>query len=83
MLGNFGRIESLLFASINVDSDVGFARKYASQCIARRETNLRFHLPGHTESFVNPTFFNGLSGISYTLLRLRHPSAFPSVLLLD
>ncbi|HET6935875.1 MAG TPA: lanthionine synthetase LanC family protein, partial [Candidatus Angelobacter sp.] len=36
----------------------------------------------HTTTF-NPTFFRGVAGVGYSLLRLLYPEMFPCVLLLE
>jgi len=81
--GNFGRIEALLHGSQYTDLDRSAATELAGRCLARWERDNEVHLPGHDSSFVNPTFFNGLSGVAYTLLRLKHYDELPCVLLLE
>ncbi len=80
--GNFGRAIALLEAARRTDRDVAEARTVAGRCLARRESGA-LSLPGHGEPVVNPTFFNGLGGVAYTLLRIREPDSLPCVLLLE
>lgn len=40
-------------------------------------------LPGHTETFCNPTLFGGLSGVAYVLCRAADPDAVPAVTLFE
>jgi type 2 lantibiotic biosynthesis protein LanM len=40
-------------------------------------------LPGHVESFPNPTLFTGLSGVVYTLCRVCDPETVPMVTLFE
>ncbi len=41
------------------------------------------NLPGHVESFPNPTLFTGLSGVVYTLCRVCDPETVPTVTLFE
>lgn len=81
--GNFGRAEALLVASRRASGDLADATELAGRCLARREDEGTLALPGHARSFANPTFFNGVSGVAYTLLRLRDPDSLPCALLLE
>lgn len=81
--GNFGRVEALLAGSQRTDLERTAATELASRCLARRDWNGALSLQGHDSSFVNPTFFNGLSGVVYTLLRLGNCDTLPCVLLLE
>ncbi len=81
--GNFGRTGALLVAARRAGGEVEAATELAGRCVARRERDGALSLPGHDESFVNPTFFDGVSGAAYALLRLRDPDALPCVLLLE
>jgi type 2 lantibiotic biosynthesis protein LanM len=81
--GNFGRVEALLAGSRRTDLERTLATELASRCLARRDRDGVLSLQGHDPSFVNPTFFNGISGVAYTLLRLRNPDTLPCVLLLE
>lgn len=81
--GNLGSVEALLVASRRAGGDLEDATELVGRCLARREHEGSLALAGHTQSFTNPTFFNGVSGAAYTLLRLRNPDSLPSVLLLE
>lgn len=81
--GDFGSVEALLVASRRAGGDVAKSTELAGRCLARRERGGTLALSGHSHSFTNPTFFNGVSGAAYTLLRLRDADSLPSVLLLE
>lgn len=81
--GNLGRAETLLVGARRAGGDCSAATELARRCLARREREGVLSLPGHSESFVNPTFFDGVSGAAYTLLRLCNPETLPCVLLLE
>jgi lantibiotic modifying enzyme len=86
--GNFGRVEARLVGSRRADADCAEvdradAVELARRCLARRANDGVLSLPGHSRSFVNPTFFDGVSGVAYTLLRLRNPEPLPCVLLFE
>ncbi len=81
--GNFGRVEALIEGSRHTDLDRTTATELAGRCLARRDRDGALALPGHDSSFVNPTFFNGLSGVVYTLLRSQEPDTLPCALLLE
>ena len=81
--GNFGRVETLLTGARRINDSPTDATNLAGRCLARRKSEGTFSFPGHTHSFVNPTFFKGVSGAAYTLLRLRNPDKYPSVLRLE
>lgn len=81
--GNFGIVEALLVASESGYSTLEMAHAIAGRCMARRESESSLELPGHSRHFINPTLFNGISGITYELLRLHSPDELPSVMLLE
>lgn len=81
--GNFGRVEAMLVGSRRAGIDRSHATELAARCLARREREGTLSLAGHHETFVNPTFFDGITGPAYGLLRLRRPDDLPSVLLLE
>jgi lantibiotic modifying enzyme len=81
--GNAGRIEALLVGSQRAGIDQREAAELAGRCLARRRDGGTLSLQGHGESGVNPTFFDGVAGFAYTLLRLRDPESLPCVLLLE
>lgn len=81
--GNLGQAMALLEAARRTDRNKTDARAIVSRCLARREQIGTLSMPGHSEAIHNPTFFNGISGVAYTMLRLRDPDALPCVLLLE
>ncbi|EFW89998.1 Lanthionine synthetase C family protein [Haladaptatus paucihalophilus DX253] len=81
--GNLGRVETILVGARRADGDLDAAETLLGRCLTRRDRGGVLSLPGHSEAFVNPTFFDGISGAIYTLLRLRDPDSLPSVLLLE
>jgi type 2 lantibiotic biosynthesis protein LanM len=81
--GNLGRVDLLLAAAALGDGgDLdGEAVRCAAQVVerARRSGGYRFSgVPGR--DFFDPSFFQGLSGVGYQLLRVAHPAELPSVL---
>ncbi|WP_049969213.1 type 2 lanthipeptide synthetase LanM family protein [Haladaptatus cibarius] len=81
--GNLGRAEVLLVGSRRGSANRADAIELASRSLTRREHNGALSMTGHSDSFHNPMFFHGLSGVAYTLLRLQNPDLLPSVLLLE
>jgi type 2 lantibiotic biosynthesis protein LanM len=82
--GNLGRVETVLFASqqLNQPELFSFAHQTASTVLNKAHTQGGFTLSEFSPSGVNdPGFFHGLSGIGYQLLRIAHPDRLPSVLL--
>ena len=77
--GAFGRIELLHEAERAGLADPGLAARVASAAVGRRRALGGFAL-GAGE-WLSPGFFQGTSGIGYTLLRLAHPGRFPNALL--
>jgi len=81
--GNLGRVEALLVGAQRFGRDESDAVELAGRCLARAERDGKFGLRGRTWSAGNPTFYKGLSGAAYTLLRVRDPKTLPCVLLLQ
>jgi lantibiotic modifying enzyme len=84
--GNFGRIDFLLEAGRRLDrpSLVKQANLRASQLVRRAESEGRFRLHASVpKAMENVSFFQGLSGIGYQLLRMIEPQQLPCVLLWD
>lgn len=81
--GNLGRATALLEAARRTDRDEAAARAIAGRCLAREEQTGALAMLGHGEPIHNPTFFHGVSGTAYTMLRLQDPDALPCVLLLE
>lgn len=84
--GNLGRAEILLYASRKLGEPQlqEAAGALATGVLRRFKARGRFGLalPERDEAF-DPSFFKGLSGIGYALLRLADPSALPCPLLLE
>ncbi|MEH2072559.1 MAG: type 2 lanthipeptide synthetase LanM family protein [Nostoc sp.] len=77
--GNFGRIEVLLVAAQKLSQPKLWetAQKQAARA-KQADTSQFSKLPGDA---YNPSFFQGIAGIGYQLLRLAYPDLLPSVLL--
>jgi type 2 lantibiotic biosynthesis protein LanM len=80
--GNFGRVEALLYADRRVDQDLS-PREVAGGSLRRYEQQGYFCLPGHAQSLPNVSFFDGISGVAYSLLRVASPEQLPCVPLLE
>jgi type 2 lantibiotic biosynthesis protein LanM len=85
--GNFGRVDALLtvgrlcHASEALDAAV---RLVQQSCLrARRRGHFRLSASPFEYSIYDPSFFRGLSGIGYQLLRLRTPDRLPSIAALE
>ena len=78
--GNMGRVAILLTAGQLLDRPelIQTAQQYAVIVLNRAMTQGHFKL---RKDESHPGFFNGISGIGYTLLRLAYPDLLPSVLL--
>lgn len=81
--GNLGRAEALLIGSQRGNKDRTDAIELAGRSLARRERDGVLSMTGHSDTFANPTFFHGIAGVAYTLLRLQNPDRLPSVLLIE
>jgi type 2 lantibiotic biosynthesis protein LanM len=86
--GNFGLIDVLLVAGITLGrpSLHEEAVKQARALCQQEKSKGSFRLLGRMtteQTFFSPTFFQGLAGIGYQLLRLSSPDALPSVLFLE
>ncbi len=81
--GNAGRVEAMLVGARHTDLNHHHATALAGRLLARRDRDGVLSLPGHSKQFVNPTFFDGVAGVAYTLCRLQDPDTLPCVLLLE
>ena len=82
--GNSGRIDFLLEASMRLDRPqlLQEAQKRALGMMRRKEESSGYQIKGRdSRAISNPSFFQGLSGIGYTLLRCADPQAISSVLI--
>jgi lantibiotic modifying enzyme len=87
--GNFGRIEVLLasYQKLQRQDLLDSAFDVASR-VLERTTNIGFCFERAGEvadpsSMVHYSLFCGLAGVGYSLLRLTHPTRFPSLLMLE
>jgi lantibiotic modifying enzyme len=82
--GTAGRIDVLLTAAHKLRRPDwhAAAQQLAAWMVQRAQQNHTFQLYANVPSTVyNPTLFQGMAGIGYTLLRLTAPEALPSLLL--
>jgi type 2 lantibiotic biosynthesis protein LanM len=82
--GNFGRVELLVTASqvLKKRELLILAQQSASKAINRKKiTGDYFVLPNSSNSIFSPSFYKGVAGIGYQLLRTTDPISFPSVLI--
>ncbi len=82
--GNLGRADILLTAASRLSRPdlAELANTWAWQMVTRAEETGEFALhPLLPKSVYSPGFLQGTAGIGYTLLRIAHPDALPSVLL--
>ncbi len=82
--GNFGRIDVLLVAAQKLSRPQWdkIARQRAAWVVTRAKETGGYQLFANLpRSVSNPSFFQGIAGIGYELLRLAYPEALPSVLL--
>jgi type 2 lantibiotic biosynthesis protein LanM len=81
--GNMGRAD-VLYAASALQAYAGLERHAVQLCsavVARSRRSGGYRLSsGSAQDFFDPTFFQGLSGIGYQLLRLAHPGRLPCVL---
>jgi len=74
--GNLGRAD-LLLAAGRADR----AAHLASRVVERSRQSGGYKLSGQSgRGFFDPSFFQGISGIGYQLLRIAHPEQLPCVL---
>lgn len=81
--GALGRADLFLLPAARILDPAAPARAHAwaGQVLARRRQAGGYRLAGHGgQEFFDPSFFQGLSGIGYQLLRIAAPQALPSVL---
>ncbi len=83
--GNAGLVETLLAAGEELGRPdlIAEARARAAVFVHRSVSRgaFRFRVSGAEEADLEPSFFRGLSGLGYTLLRVASPGNLPSVLL--
>jgi type 2 lantibiotic biosynthesis protein LanM len=79
--GNAGRAEFLLEAQRRRGERAGAARKIVGGALCRKEEHGSYRTAAEADHVTDPTLFNGLAGIGYTMLRVTAPERLPSVLL--
>ena len=79
--GNMGRIEPLIehFRLTGDKASLEKARKLGFQ-VVKRAAEKGHYTTGEETTISVPSFYQGLAGIGYQLLRLASPESFPSVL---
>ncbi|HEY9233155.1 MAG TPA: type 2 lanthipeptide synthetase LanM family protein [Blastocatellia bacterium] len=86
--GNLGRADLLLAArrlkadeALPDDSFADRAAHLAAMVVERSRQSGGYKLSGQSgQDFFDPSFFQGISGIGYQLLRIAHPEQLPCVL---
>ncbi|AFK18590.1 type 2 lantipeptide synthetase LanM [Haloferax mediterranei ATCC 33500] len=81
--GTLGQATALLESARRTGRDETDARALVDRCVARQEQSGALCMPGHSRQLPNSTFFNGGSGVAYSLLRFANPDELPCVLLLE
>ena len=79
--GTLGRIDTLVEAGLKSGrSDMlDRARRITAQVVTRARARKAYFI-GHQDAFYIPSFFQGMSGIGYQLLRMSAPAKFESAL---
>ena len=81
--GNLGRGDMMLAAAVQ-SADEQLQRRVvelASVVVESARRSGGYRLSGHPgKDFFDPSFFQGLSGIGFELLRIAHPQSLPCVL---
>lgn len=79
--GDAGRAGFLLEVERRQGRREGEARELLGGTLARKEASGSYRRLAWTEAVTDPTFFHGVSGIGYQMLRATAPEELPSVLL--
>jgi lantibiotic modifying enzyme len=82
--GTCGRIELLLTASRYLERPelASVAGDWLGQILERAQQRGVFLMnPSLPAGVLHPQFFQGVTGLGYTMLRMAHPDTLPSVLL--
>ncbi|NEU57840.1 type 2 lanthipeptide synthetase LanM family protein [Halorussus sp. MSC15.2] len=79
--GNAGRAEFLLETEQRLGRRSSEARSLLGGVLARKRETGTYCVHAKTREVPDPTFFLGLSGIGYTMLRANNPEALPCALL--
>ncbi|ELZ84173.1 lantibiotic modifying enzyme [Haloferax larsenii JCM 13917] len=80
--GTLGRATALLEATRKAGREESDARALVGRYVAGGDAGA-LSMPGHSEHIPNPTFFNGSSGVAYSLLRFASRDDLPCVLLME
>ncbi|AFK20951.1 type 2 lantipeptide synthetase LanM (plasmid) [Haloferax mediterranei ATCC 33500] len=78
--GETGRVEFLLEAERLGELPDGGARERIGAIVDRKDESGTYRTEDDANRITNPTFFHGLSGIAYTMLRVTAPDQIPNVL---
>ncbi|HKS41321.1 MAG TPA: type 2 lanthipeptide synthetase LanM family protein, partial [Blastocatellia bacterium] len=81
--GNLGRVDMLLAVAVQSADEQLLRRvvELASVVVERTRRSGGYRLSGQPgQDFFDPSFFQGLSGIGFELLRIAHPQSLPCVL---
>ena len=80
--GTLGRVETLLAGAEREDTPVDrtAAANLAAQVVGHRRSEGVFRLQGHDATVPNPSLYNGLAGVVYTLCRVAAPEELPCLL---
>lgn len=80
--GTLGRVETLLAGAEREDTPVDrtAAADLAGQVVGHRQSEGVFRLQGHDATVPNPSLYNGLAGVVYTLCRVAAPEELPCLL---
>lgn len=77
--GNAGRVAAALTVARRLSIEEQGAHDLMAAILRRRQERGVLSLPGHSQKLPNPTFFNGITGVAYTLARLDSPDVLPSI----
>jgi len=79
--GTLGRLDTLVEAGLRLGRAdlLDRARRITAQIVIRAKARKAYSI-GHHDTFYIPSFFQGMSGIGYQLLRMSAPLKFASVL---
>ncbi|WP_088226639.1 type 2 lanthipeptide synthetase LanM family protein [Desulfosporosinus sp. FKB] len=81
--GTYGKIDVLLTASQRLSRPDLQEKALEMASFTYSEDNMRSRYNNLAKGYTNFGFFQGVSGIAYTMLRLSHKDAIPSVLSFD
>ncbi len=79
--GNAGRAEFLIEANERYNQCSGMARELLGGALERKRQTGTYQTLFNGTEIIDPTFFHGISGIGYSMLRIIDPKTLPCVLL--